>query len=45
MNISEYYDNLVQTIKEYNESADTKKDKFGKKVFPQKFDLNDYLNL
>ena len=43
MNISEYYDNLVQTIKEYNESADTKKDKFGKKVFPQKFDLNDYI--
>jgi flavocytochrome c len=43
MNISKYYDNLVQTIKEYNESADTKKDKFGKKVFPQKFDLNDYI--
>ena len=43
MNISAYYDNLIQTIKEYNESADTKKDKFGKKVFPQKFDLNDYI--
>ena len=43
MNISKYYDNLVQTINEYNESADTKKDKYGKKVFPQKFDLNDYI--
>ena len=43
MNISKYYDNLVKTIKEYNESADSKKDKFGKKVFPQKFDLNDYI--
>jgi succinate dehydrogenase/fumarate reductase flavoprotein subunit len=43
MNISKYYDNLIQTLKEYNESADTKKDKFGKKVFPQKFDLNDYV--
>ena len=43
MNISKYYDNLVQTIKEYNESADNKKDKFGKKVFPQKFELNDYI--
>ena len=43
MNISKFYDNLVQTIKEYNESADNKIDKFGKKVFPQKFDLNDYI--
>ena len=43
MNISQYYDNLIHTIKEYNESADTKKDIFGKKVFPQKFDLNDYI--
>ena len=43
MNISKFYDNLVQTIKEYNESADNKNDKFGKKVFPQKFDLNDYI--
>jgi len=43
MNISKYYDNLIQTLKEYNESADNKKDKFGKKVFPQKFDLNDYI--
>jgi flavocytochrome c len=43
MNISKYYDNLIKTIKEYNESADTKKDKFGKKVFPEKFDLNDYI--
>ena len=43
MNISDSYNNLVQTIKEYNESADSKKDKFGKKVFPEKFDLNDYI--
>ena len=43
MNISKYYDNLIKTIKEYNESSDTKKDKFGKKVFPEKFDLNDYI--
>ena len=43
MNISKYYDDLIKTIKEYNESADTKSDKFGKKVFPQKFDLNDYI--
>ena len=43
MNISKSYENLVNTIKEYNESADNKKDKFGKKVFPQKFDLNDYI--
>ena len=42
-NISKSYDNLIKTIKEYNESVDTKKDKFGKKVFPQKFDLNDYI--
>ena len=40
MNISKYYENLVETIKEYNERVDTKKDKFGKKVFSQKFDLN-----
>ena len=43
MGISKYYDNLVKTIKEYNESADRKMDQFGKKVFPQKFDLNDYI--
>ena len=43
MGISDYYDNLVKTIKEYNQSADKKSDKFGKKVFPQKFDLNDYI--
>ena len=43
MNISKYYDNLIKTIKEYNDSADKKLDKFGKKVFPQKFDLNDYI--
>lgn len=43
LNISQSYDNLVKTINEYNESVDTKKDKFGKKVFPQKFDLNDYI--
>ena len=42
-NISKSYDNVIKTIKEYNESFDTKKDKFGKKVFPQKFDLNDYI--
>ena len=43
MGISKYYDNLIKTIKEYNESADKKLDQFGKKVFPQKFDLNDYI--
>ena len=43
MGISKYYDNLIKTIKEYNESADKKTDKFGKKVFPQKFDINDYI--
>ena len=43
MGISKYYDNLVKTIKEYNESADKKMDQFGKKIFPQKFDLNDYI--
>ena len=43
MGIDNYYNNLVKTIKEYNESADKKSDKFGKKVFPQKFDLNDYI--
>ena len=43
MGISNYYDNLVKTIKKYNQSADKKSDKFGKKVFPQKFDLNDYI--
>ena len=43
LNISQSYDNLVKTINEYNESVDTKKDKFGKTVFPQKFDLNDYI--
>jgi len=43
MGISKYYDNVVKTIKEYNESADKKMDQFGKKVFPQKFDLNDYI--
>ena len=31
MGISKYYDNLVKTIKEYNESADRKMDQFGKK--------------
>ena len=31
MNISKYYDNLIKTIKEYNESSDTKKDKLEKK--------------
>ena len=43
MNISKSYDNLVKTIEEYNKSADKKSDKFGKKVFPEKFDLNDYI--
>ena len=43
LGISKYYDNLVKTIKEYNESADKKMDQFGKKVFPQKFDLKDYI--
>ena len=42
-NISNSYDNLIKTINEYNESVDKKKDEFGKKVFPQKFDLNDYI--
>ena len=43
MGLAAYYDNVVKTINEYNESADKKMDKFGKKVFPQKFDLNDYI--
>ena len=43
MEISKYYDNLVKTIKEYNESADRKMDQFGKKVFPQKLDLKNYI--
>ena len=43
LGISKYYDNLVKTIKEYNESADKKMDQFGKKIFPQQFDLNDYI--
>ena len=43
MGLDKYYDNLVKTIKDYNECADKKMDKFGKKVFPQKFDLNDYI--
>ena len=43
MGISKYYDNLIKTIKKYNEDADKKLDQFGKKVFPQKFDLNDYI--
>ena len=43
MGLDKYYVNLVKTIKDYNECADKKMDKFGKKVFPQKFDLNDYI--
>ena len=43
MGIDKYYNNLIKTIKEYNDSADKKLDKFGKKVFPQKFDINDYI--
>ena len=43
MGIAQYYDNLVKTINEYNDSVDKKSDKFGKTVFPQKFDLNDYI--
>ena len=42
-NISNSYDNLIKTINEYNEACDTKNDKFGKRTFPQKFDLNDYI--
>lgn len=35
------YEEISKTLDEYNKNADEKKDKFGKKSFPYKFDINE----
>ena len=41
MNISEYYVNIRKSIISYNQGCESKRDKYGKKVFPTKFKMGD----
>ena len=41
MNISEYYINIRKSILNYNQGCDSKRDKFGKQIFPTKFKMGD----
>lgn len=41
MNISEYYINIRKSILNYNQGYDSKRDKFGKQIFPTKFKMGD----
>ena len=41
MNISEYYINIRKSILNYNQGYESKRDRFGKGVFPTKFKMSD----
>ena len=41
MNISEYYVNIRTSILNYNQGYESKRDKYGRSIFPTKFKMGD----